>query len=136
MPPDEEKALLTRAWLVKAEHDLIAAERANAPPPIRDVVVFHCQQAVEKALKAFLTWHDRPFSKTHNLPRLVEPCEEIADDFTSLRDAAELLTPYSVEFRYPGGDAEPTREAADTARQLARQGVDFVIARLPLSVRP
>ena len=136
MPPDDEKSLLTRAWLVKAEHDLIAAERASAPPPVRDIVVFHCQQALEKALKGFLTWHDRPFTKTHNLLTLVEHCEEIADAFTSLRQAAELLTPYAVEFRYPSGTMEPTHEAAETARHRAKEAVDFVTARLPSSVRP
>jgi HEPN domain-containing protein len=29
--------------------------------------VFHAQRAAEKAMKAFLAWHDVPFRKTHNL---------------------------------------------------------------------
>lgn len=136
MPPDDEKARLTRDWLIKAEHDLIAAERANAPPPVRDVLAFHCQQAVEKALKAFLTWKDRPFTRTHNLLTLVEQCEAVANEFAELREAAQVLTPYAVEFRYPSGVMEPTREAADAALDLARQAVDFVVAHLPPSVRP
>jgi HEPN domain-containing protein len=35
---------------------------------------FHCQQAVEKAMKAFLTWHDRIFRKTHDLVELGGHC--------------------------------------------------------------
>ena len=33
------------------------------PAPLLGDATFHCQQAVEKALKAFLIWHDRPFRK-------------------------------------------------------------------------
>ena len=35
-----------------------------------DDALFHCQQAVEKALKGLLTWHDVPFRKTHSLEEL------------------------------------------------------------------
>ena len=36
-----------------------------ADPPLLEDALFHCQQAVEKVLKALLTWHDEPFRKTH-----------------------------------------------------------------------
>jgi HEPN domain-containing protein len=60
----------TRAWLARARDDIRGADidLAAAPPLLGDAA-FHCQQAVEKALKAFLTWHDRPFRKTHDLGR-------------------------------------------------------------------
>ena len=62
MPPDPVRVADTRAWLEKAEQDLRSAQADLAfAPPIMGDAVFHCQQAVEKALKAFLTWHDRPF---------------------------------------------------------------------------
>jgi HEPN domain-containing protein len=35
--------------------------------PYLDTAVYHCQQAVEKALKAFLTYHDTEFEKTHGI---------------------------------------------------------------------
>jgi hypothetical protein len=38
-----------------------------ANPPLLGEVVFHCQQAAEKAMKGFLSWHDSPFGKTHDL---------------------------------------------------------------------
>lgn len=51
---------------MRAQEDLRGAEidLAAAPPLLGDAT-FHCQQAVEKALKGFLTWHDRVFRKTH-----------------------------------------------------------------------
>jgi len=49
---------------IKAQHDLRSARRLfSDEPPILDTVAFHCQQAAEKGLKAFLTLHDTPFSE-------------------------------------------------------------------------
>ena len=43
------------AWLQKAEHEIETAERAlNAGAPITNTAAYHCHQAAEKALKAFL----------------------------------------------------------------------------------
>ena len=48
-----------RAWLAKAAADLRAGEvDLAASPPLLEDVLFHCQQAAEKALKAFLAWRD------------------------------------------------------------------------------
>jgi hypothetical protein len=33
-------------------------------------VAFHAQQAAEKALKAFLAFHDEPFRKTHGIEEI------------------------------------------------------------------
>ena len=49
----------TKAWLAKAAKDLRRVEQLiSAEEPDYEDAVFHCQQTVEKALKAFLTWHD------------------------------------------------------------------------------
>ncbi len=39
--------------------------------------LFHCRQAVEKALKAFLVWRDHPFRKTHDLVELTRQCVDL-----------------------------------------------------------
>ena len=60
MPLDPVLLVETRGWLAKAHSDLRAAEHEFlAAPPLLDDVVFHCQQAAEKAMKGFLTWHGR-----------------------------------------------------------------------------
>jgi len=44
-----------QAWLAKAQRDLKAAEiLLAAPGELGEMVGFHCQQAVEKFLKAYL----------------------------------------------------------------------------------
>ncbi|MEW6107540.1 MAG: HEPN domain-containing protein, partial [Bacillota bacterium] len=35
-----------------------------------DTACFHCQQAAEKHLKAFLAYHERPIPHTHDLEEL------------------------------------------------------------------
>jgi len=75
MPPDQTRRDDTRAWLSRAAADLrAAANELTAEDPVTGDTVFHCQQAVEKAMKAFLTWHDVPFRKTHDLGVLGTQC--------------------------------------------------------------
>ena len=57
MPHDAARVADSRGWLSRAASDLRAAEHEfPAVPPLLDDIVFHCQQAAEKALKGFLTW--------------------------------------------------------------------------------
>ena len=64
MANEDIRNQVTRRWLEKACRDLRAATALIAlPEPLLDVVVYHCQQAAEKALKGFLVWHDEPFGK-------------------------------------------------------------------------
>ena len=61
MPHDPARIGETRPWISKAAEDLRAAEfELTAEPPLAADIVFHAQQAAEKALKWFLTWEARP----------------------------------------------------------------------------
>lgn len=128
---DEDKQWEIKQWLTKAEHDLRSARCLfGANPPLVDTAVYHCQQAAEKAVKAFLATKDCSLQKTHLLLPLVEQCMEYDDTFSALRDAAEILTPYSTAFRYPGDVIEPMLEDVEEAIELARHVFDFVLVRL------
>ncbi len=111
MLPEDPKVELTRQWLRKASGDLTKADVLIVSSPsaanVLDGAVFFCQQATEKALKGFLTWHDQPVRKTHDLRALVQACEAVDPAFSLLRPATEVLMPYLSEFRYPGGDEQP-----------------------------
>jgi len=64
-----------RSWLIKASQDLDAsAWLLESPQALYGTVGFHCQQAAEKTLKAYLTWHEQVFEKTHSLVALVGIC--------------------------------------------------------------
>ena len=129
---DPARVADTRAWLVKAGDDLRAADHdRTAVPPLLGDAAFHCQQAVEKALKAFLAWHDEPFRKTHNLEELGQACLALDSSLQPLVDQAVPLTEYAWKFRYPGEPAQPTVEEVHESLAAARAVLAAVRSRVP-----
>ena len=133
---DDEKIKEIQLWLIKSQHDLGSASRLmEGDEPYLDTAVYHCQQAVEKAIKAYLIYRNIIFEKTHNLTALLASCIPLDFQFTKWENVAEMLTPYAVDFRYPGDDMEPKRNEAEQALISAKAFVDFVIKLLPDEVR-
>ena len=136
MPYDPALVAEVRAWLTKAGKDLATAEyELRADPPFTDDIVFHAQQAAEKSLKGFLSWHRIPFRKTHNLVELGEACCRIDQSLESLLRRAAPLTEYAWKFRYPGDPEEASAEEAAEALARAREVFDLVQGRLPQDTR-
>ena len=86
-------------------------------------------------MKGYLTWHDRPFRKTHNLVEIGQQVAELQPELEPLLRRAAALTEYAWKFRYPGDPEEPTQEEADEALAIAREVFDTILARLPNEVR-
>lgn len=134
---DPELVAETRGWLTKAALDLRAATHDfTAVPPLLDSIVFHAQQAAEKSFKAFLTWHQIPFRKTHSLEEVGEQCLAIDAGLKATVDRAVPLTEYAWKFRYPGEMDTPTEEEARQSVSDAQAVYDAVLARLPDSAHP
>ena len=57
--PDQVKRRILAEWLHKAGMDVELAEHLHSEG-IRfpSAIAFHCQQAAEKYVKAFLVWHE------------------------------------------------------------------------------
>jgi len=128
-----------KAWMDKAWRDLETARRAvTGQPPFYDVAVYHCQQAAEKAVKAFLVYHSIPFEKTHDIEVLVDLASEVNPSFSQLAEAADALTPYATRFRYPNAifSIEPQPSEYEEALKYAQTIYDFVIQLLPAEARP
>jgi HEPN domain-containing protein len=137
MPDDPILVADTHGWLRKAASDLRAARHdLSASPPLLSDTAFHCQQAVEKAFKAFLQWHDVPFRKTHSLEELGEQCFDLDGTLHDLVDQAVPLTEYAWKFRYPGDPEEPSLREAEEALLVAQGVFEAIVARLPEVVRP
>lgn len=96
-------------WLKKAEHDFEGAVTLSRKRkhPLSDLVCFHCQQAAEKYLKAFLIFSETPFPKTHDLLLLLELAIKHQKELQLHRDLFEYLNPYSVHYRYPSEETTP-----------------------------
>ena len=124
-PKDED---LVKAWVLKAEHDLLNIENNLAARDVPwDTVGFHAQQCVEKYLKALLISRQVDPPKIHDLTELYAllPDGLLVDFNVRL---LEELNPYSIEGRYPGvwepveqGEALRAVDAARTIRQAIRR---------------
>ena len=97
----------TRDWIEKAEADFLAAVdlARRRKLPLHDMVCFHCQQSVEKYLKARLEEGSVNFPKTHDLENLLASLLPLEPLWAALTQAAKRLKPFGVLIRYPGNDA-------------------------------
>lgn len=124
---DEATRAEVDAWLTKAQRDLDSATRLLAGnPPYRDTAAYHCQQAAEKAIKAFLTAHAHPFPKTHDLTALVKLATEIDPAAKQWEEPAVVLTPYATLYRYPDAVPEPGDDDLREALALAERALTAV----------
>lgn len=73
----------------------------------KELVLFHIQQAVEKAMKAILSAKGIIFPKTHDIEDLIELALEKNIQLPDYVEKFSYLTPYAVEFRYGFLDEEP-----------------------------
>ena len=96
--------------------------------PITDVICFHCQQAAEKYLKAYLISKNVDFGKTHNLEYLVKLCSEIDTEFENVKVGD--LSFYAVEVRYPDDFYMPTIDEAKESLKLAKELEVFIKNKL------
>ena len=115
MTPEESRRDEAARWLAQVRKDLNAA-RLRAEPSRS---VFHSQQAAEKAAKAFLTFHDVPFRKTHDLNELGGQCAALNPSLAPLFQSASDLNDYAVVFRYLDAPREPDEAEATVALETA-----------------
>jgi HEPN domain-containing protein len=93
---------LTGEWLRLADNDWDVAQILNGHYPRHlEVICYHCQQAAEKYLKAFLIANDIEAPKTHDLRSLCTLCETINIDFEKLKAQCRYLTQFGTQPRYP-----------------------------------
>ncbi|MBI5433081.1 MAG: HEPN domain-containing protein [Planctomycetes bacterium] len=137
MPPDPLVVQETRAWLAKADEDLSASELCpHARRSLPATATYHAQQAAEKVIKAWLTWHGLTFRKTHHLIEIAEPSLALDPTLREPLQAALVLSQYAWKHRYPGEWAAPSKAEATEALTLAQRLYRAILDRLPSDVAP
>lgn len=128
------KRELIDSWIVKAEKDLISAKHElSFSDAVTETVCFHCQQAVEKYLKAYLVFLGISFTKTHEIGELITKCESRDSEISVLKEKADKLTDYAVEVRYPEDEFEPTLEEAKESFDIAKKIKEFVFNKITVT---
>jgi len=127
-----EEIKIAKQWLAKAKNDLLNADNNLKADNIPfDTVCFHCQQASEKLLKAYLVGNNQSYPLTHDLFLILEKILPMDKDAENLRDSLAILMPYAVEIRYPDDWYLPTEEDALEAREAAAQVLKWLRKALP-----
>jgi HEPN domain-containing protein len=117
MPADERILELTRLWWLRAAEDLEVARNSRR---FAFAACFHCQQAVEKAIKALLVYHQADFEKTHDIGQLLTLLRTTSTPPPeSATKSLGELTRFAVETRYPPGDATDN-EVLDSLEKAER----------------
>ena len=123
---------VVRQWIELADKDLALAEHtAKTMWPIpHEIVCFHCQQFVEKYLKAFLVSKGQEPPYIHDLVKLTALCESENAAFNEIRQKCIALTEYGVQPRYPNNmqiDEEDMKKALNFAAEIKT----FLLEKVP-----
>jgi HEPN domain-containing protein len=109
-------------WVAKADEDFRIAVFLDAGDT-PDGICFHCQQCIEKYLKAALVRHSVAVPKIHNLIVLNDLVTERDPCFKQFDDRLDVLNPYAVITRYPGFEITPedAREAVQIMQEPRKE---------------
>lgn len=128
---DDELKAKTEEWLKYARRDLDSALfLCNMNPVPIEIICFHCQQAAEKALKAYIVSKGLEPKKTHDLVDLQNSCNEY-DDFNLLTVECVSLRNFGVQPRYPFA-LQIEEEDMNSALKMAQKIYDFILNKLNL----
>lgn len=99
---------LPQQLLRLAREDEFAARTLLPAEGVADSILgFHCQQAVEKALKAALASRELKFPHTHDLGGLTELCRQGGLEIPPDLAGVDRLAPYGVQMRYDSTHTPP-----------------------------
>jgi HEPN domain-containing protein len=120
-----------RQWLARAQADWGTVEvlAGNTDSP-HESTAFHCQQYVEKLLKAFLTMQGIEAPRTHDLRRLVQLAAPSATELSGMADSADVLTEHAVSMRYPDEWREIEAEEVQAVIAVARKFAAILLPRM------
>ena len=91
-----------KEWIIIADCDFDSAKILNeAARRHFEIICYHCAQATEKYLKAYLVYNDIIPEKTHDLIHLNRCCVNIDSIFQSINTICGFLNRFANDIRYP-----------------------------------
>jgi HEPN domain-containing protein len=120
-----------KEWIKKAEHDLGSAKIIFLYlPDYSDTIAFHCQQAVEKYIKAIMVYKEIEFQRSHDLIYLLELLSSVSEISKDRYKKAVSLNGYSVQIRYPDKIVKLSREELEDAIAISQEFRTFAIEQI------
>ncbi len=114
-------------WLGRAAEDINCAALLHDARACHNAAAFHCQQCIEKALKAYILIKSDMLMDGHNLTWLCRRAMKYDGRFDEWLDESALLNKCYIETRYPA-DLPLELTDAEVARfyKMARDMYDFI----------
>ncbi|MCL2099833.1 MAG: HEPN domain-containing protein [Oscillospiraceae bacterium] len=99
-----------------------------------EIILYHCQQGAEKALKAYMVSNGMFPPKIHEMQELRIACNQWDSKFDSVRliGYCSFLDPFAVITRYPKHNLKLNSAIAQRGLNSAKRVYDFVCKRLGL----
>ncbi len=95
-----------KQMLLMAKKDFKAMKGMLDPKHFdEEIFGFHVQQAVEKSIKAWISFVGREYPKTHDLSSLLQILSDTQNDTSDLFEFIEYNT-YAVQYRYEAFEME------------------------------
>ena len=116
---------LTLEWIQKAEGDYTSARHFyQGQESMYDIICFLSQQCIEKYLKAWLQENNVPFTKTHDLERLLGLVVPSIPDWHVWQVDFSAFSEDAIDFLYPGkyATAKDASQAIHTCTEV-RQAI-------------
>jgi HEPN domain-containing protein len=114
-----------KSWLDRAKSSLAMSKNKFDKRIFYEDLCFQAQQAVEKALKGLLIFHNIEPEKTHNLVSLIK---ELSKYITVPKEISEtfILNDYAVQTRYPGNYTSVSEEEYNQAVKAAEECINWI----------
>lgn len=114
-------------WLFYAYQDHLAALVLIEDKRLYSTAAFHCQQCIEKALKAYLLYKNRRLFDGHNLTWLCKQAALMDDNFVKWLEKSTILNRYYIETRYPADILlDVDRETIDDILDATSEMMNFI----------
>ena len=125
---DNEDIRNAKEWFRFAQTDYGVAEHlfGNYHPKPLEIICFHCQQAVEKCLKAIIVLYGSQggMPKKHDLFLLLNQIKNMVKFEQNFYDYADILSPYSVAMRYPN-ELHLEERHSEEALRIAKEVMEW-----------
>lgn len=114
-------------WIEFAKNDLLVAKDLSLQHEyVYRAVLTHCQQSVEKYLKAFLLKNQASLFKTHDLVFLNKMCSSHDVAFKNWNEDLAWLSAVYIESRYPDDFEDIDKDDAKKSLEIAGRFESFI----------
>ncbi len=114
-------------WLALAKLDLNAAILlSEKKDEFNKVIIYHCQQSIEKYLKAYQINFGLEIKKTHNLKLLISILEEFHNGIKKFEEQASYLSNLASYARYPDEFEDWNDEDSEKSILFSREIAQYI----------